>query len=292
MEIDGTHPVKANISQFLKPESPPKYFGIDIDGTFYTKSATGLEKNIEAFAEATKKGFVPFFCTGRSIESSLAVIGSGFSERTGYKGYPGVYNNGSLVYDECGRIAHSEGFTREFLEKFGRFLIEKGLAPNVVFYTEHGACSLSPLYERLMKFSVMRKLPIPQVVTLEGLLQENILIIKYAEFDMKLSGLHEDVDYARTITLSNWLYTINPAGVNKSIGLKKLMEHYGLSSKDCGFIGDGDNDTEAMEFCDHSFCVDDTPDYVKRHAKWVLDKGHDEGAVSQALELIYGPFSQ
>ncbi|EKX72762.1 haloacid dehalogenase-like hydrolase family member protein [Theileria equi strain WA] len=284
-DTDGGTSVDSNISQFLRLENPPKYFGIDIDGTFYTDNKESWKKNLDAFSKARKNGFVPFICTGRTF-SGVSDILKDMEEETGYKGYPGVYNNGSIVYDENGSIMYSKAFSKEFVKAVCEHVTECRSLQTFVFYTKDGQYSLTSIHGNFRFTLELRGVPNPKLVTGNELLSMDILALSVCCNNFKFREFKEGTDYVCKTARSGFC-NVNPAGVTKALGLKNLMEHYGLSPKDCGFIGNADNDIEAMDFCDHSFCVDDAPDFVKRHAKWVLDKGHDEGAVAQALELLY-----
>ncbi|AFZ80663.1 haloacid dehalogenase-like hydrolase family member protein [Theileria equi strain WA] len=273
------------------PETPmekPQYFGIDIDSTLFTHNEEAFEKNVNAFAKVRKMGYTPFLCTGRSRNSGLGVLGTSFAEKTGYQGYPGVYQNGAVVYDEHGNLIYSKPFSREFVKTLAEHLEAENLKDKCIFYTETASYSLAGIDEKLMEFTLDRKLPIPEVTPLDELIEKEYSIIKYYSFDVSHSGLREGVDYVQKITRSNWVYTLSPSGVTKALGVSKLLEHYGLSPNEYGFIGDGDNDTEAMHLSRGSFAVANAKELAKKCAKWVLTKTHDEGGFSEAMGLVYG----
>ncbi|AFZ80157.1 haloacid dehalogenase-like hydrolase family member protein [Theileria equi strain WA] len=207
-----------------RPESkdPPKYFAIDIDGTLLAKNKEGWERNIEAFAKAREMGYTPFLCTGNSFGRSMSKLGQEFIERTGYKGYPGVYLHGIQIYDSDGN-------------------------------------RLKPKYN---------------VPTFLLWIKSAILVDIIGRFIC-------------STFMGKWLSN-SVCSINKATGIKDLMKPLGVPPEQCGFIGNDWNDIQAMDFCDISFAVGNAPDYVKKHAKVVLDKTCDEGAVAEALKIVYG----
>ncbi|EKX72658.1 haloacid dehalogenase-like hydrolase family member protein [Theileria equi strain WA] len=277
-------------SGFVKPEEPPKYFGIDIDGTLLAKNKEVWERNIEAFAETRRRGYIPFLCTGRAQGSSLNLIGGKtVMEKISYRGYPGVYKNGAVIFAEDGKVLSMHIFPKEFLKILYNFLVANELIANILFYDEEELFSLVE-DNKVLKKMTSGKSTIPKIFKFEDMLKKNILMLKYQGFELNVPEFKEGIDYIEKVDV-NGTHDLSPSGVTKASGIQELMEHYGLSTKDCGFIGDGYNDVEAMELCEYSFAVANAPDEVKRHAKFVLDKTCDQAAVAEALELMYGPFT-
>lgn len=274
-------------SQFKRPEPPPKYFGIDIDGTFYTENEEGWKKNIEAFAKVREMGYVPFICTGRTLAGSARILKE-LEARTGYKGYPGVYLNGSIVYDENGEIIYASLFPRDFIKALCDCITDGAAANCFVFYTKYDYYSLKPVYGTLRAFLKSRGLIYrPKETETACILTLPIIAISVCCKKFRICNYKEGYHYVCK-TARSGLCNINPYGVTKSRGLAKLMENYNIHTKDCAFIGNGENDVEAMDRSDWAFAVGDSPNFVKKHAKFVLKKGYNEAAVAEALELVYG----
>ncbi|AFZ80526.1 haloacid dehalogenase-like hydrolase family member protein [Theileria equi strain WA] len=283
---NSTSTIKANTSQFLRPKNPPKYFGIDIDGTLLTSDEEAWEKNIEAFAKVRNEGYIPFLCTGNSLLFSRIKLGTKFENKTGYQGYPGVYQNGALVYDENGNVIYSQPFSKEFLKVTHDFLVKNGLTANIVFYDGEELFSLVG-DDNVLKNLFSAKYTVLKVLTFEEILKKNILMLKYRDFDFNVPEAEKGIDYVEKMDI-NGAHDVTPPGGTKALGVTKLLEHYSLSSEYCGFIGDGYNDIEAMNLFPLSFAVANAPDEVKKHAKFVLDKTCDQAAVAEALKLTYG----
>ncbi|EKX73926.1 haloacid dehalogenase-like hydrolase family member protein [Theileria equi strain WA] len=281
----STHLLATNKPQFLRPENPPKYFAIDIDGTLFSENEEALENNIKAIIEAKKRGYTPFFCTGKSRGSALKLMGDDFVERTGYNGYPGVYRNGAFIYGDNDAL-HMNILSRHFLSDIIGFLPNDSLN-RVIFFHRDDSYSLVDTDPKIKDILKAKGFPDTQVKTLDEILDFKIRKMIISSDVSELSKLRENLGF-NAFGLRDNLYEILPLDLNKALGIKQLMEHYGIPPEECAFIGNGDNDIEAMELSSLSFAVGNAPDYVKKHAKWVLEETCDEGAVAKALGLVYG----
>lgn len=75
-----------------------------------------------------------------------------------------------------------------------------------------------------------------------------------------------------------------PAGVNKGTGVRALAEEYGIALDEVMFVGDGWNDTPALEVVGHPVAMANAEPEALAAARHVV--GHvDEGGLAQALDL-------
>lgn len=74
-------------------------------------------------------------------------------------------------------------------------------------------------------------------------------------------------------------------GVNKSVGIKKLLEYLGADAADTIAIGDGCNDIEMLDFCGASVAMGNAPDIVKAHADIITDRIDNDG-LYKAFETL------
>ncbi|KAK1935908.1 putative HAD superfamily hydrolase [Babesia divergens] len=290
------------VSKQTLPVRPPKHFAVDIDGTFLSFNDTQFAKNKKAFEKALKAGYNVFFCTGsyfyshpykflgRPYTSSMAVLDDDFVRSTGYRGFPGVYHNGGVVYDGNGNVLRLSHFGASFMSQFCDYIVAHNLEKYVVF------CDMLETYMLCEESTLMKPaladidvLSAPTVVTRDMLLDMKIslLIISDSNILTNQTNLQRGVDYVlKEGSLGTW--DVTPCGVTKAQGLKVLLDSYGCSSENCGFIGNGTNDIEAMTLTDISFAVDNASEDVKAYAKYTLAENNDEGAFHKAMEIVYG----
>lgn len=75
-------------------------------------------------------------------------------------------------------------------------------------------------------------------------------------------------------------------GCHKASGLKRLVERWGITSEQCIAFGDGGNDIEMLNYCGHSYAMENAPLDVKNAAKYVCPSNEEDG-VLVTLEKIF-----
>ncbi|XP_953699.1 haloacid dehalogenase-like family hydrolase, putative [Theileria annulata] len=274
-----------SISKFTKPEKLPKYFAIDIDGTFFIDDPEKFKRNAEAFKRLKNSGVTPFFCTGRSFNCTLQLIGELFLDEVGYTGFPGIYLNGAVVYDENREVIHSKIFSEDFLEEFYKFMNKEGIADKVIFQSEDGCYCLGNFYEEGKNFMESKKMSLPVNVTRDTLDNIDIVGISLPFMPLVIENMKEGRDY-NVKTAYNVIAQITPPDSNKKTGLEELLKHLGSSGEECAYIGDDFNDAEPMEYCYLSFAVGDAQSVVKEKAKWITGEKHDECAFEKVVSAL------
>ena len=73
---------------------------------------------------------------------------------------------------------------------------------------------------------------------------------------------------------------------NKEAFITKYMSEMNISKEEAAFIGDDDNDLEAMKLCGISFAPCDASKAVKQIATIILQNKGGEGCVREAIEII------
>ncbi|XP_953697.1 haloacid dehalogenase-like family hydrolase, putative [Theileria annulata] len=273
------------ISNFTKPTTLPKYFAIDIDGTFFINDQTKFQRNVEAFKKLKQKNVTAFFCTGRDTHCTKNLLGDSFFNDTGYNCFPGVYSNGALVYGSDGNLISELKFEVAILEKFIKYIEDNQLKDKAIYLTKEGFYSFESLFDNGKQVLNTLKFKEPTIVTKDELKQKNVVSILIFKDNLDDCDFKNEV-YKIVYKKYNYIQ-ITPSKSNKKEGLKKLLENMGSNENECAFIGDDLNDAEVMEYCYLSFAVADSIDEVKNKAKWLLDKKHDECAFENVVKLLY-----
>ncbi|KAK2197646.1 bifunctional HAD-superfamily hydrolase [Babesia duncani] len=280
--------IGAPASEFVKPDSPPKYFAIDIDGTFHATNARALSKNIDAFRNVQALGIGLFFCTGRILVNYSNLFGHNFQKETGYNGCPGIYSNGALVLGSDCCVIDQVSFSKEFMEDLMIYIIENSYEDGFLFHTSKSRYvitdSTSPSESNLFKDLKI----LPTVISPQELIQMPIVHI-YSTYD---KGLDEFKNYKPGIdyllSYGQRFKSLNPPGVTKAAGITALAKALGVEPSEIAFIGDGYNDVEIMQQSKISFAMGNASDEVKEHAKYVLEETCDEAGFAKAMSIVYG----
>ncbi|UKK00815.2 hypothetical protein MACK_000889 [Theileria orientalis] len=273
------------IANFVKPTTLPKYFAVDVDGTFFVHDPTTFKKNIDAFKLLKEKNITPFFCTGTDRPSNKNLLGDSFFNETGYDGTPGIYANGALVYGNNGTLVKMEKFSEAFLEKFKDHMTNNGLNSRTIYTTEDKLFVIEKIADDVLNYLKLIKYIEPTQITFDELKTKNVVTIVFNSDNFQMEGATENTDY--TITYPNkGVAQITPPGCNKKSALKALLDHLKSNAHECAYIGDGVNDIPGFELCDLSFAVGNAKDEVKQKAKWVLDLNYDQGAFEKVVKLL------
>ncbi|UKK00813.2 hypothetical protein MACK_000887 [Theileria orientalis] len=275
------------ISEFVKPDPLPKYFAIDVDGTFFTTNKEIFERNTKAFKLLKNNGITPFLCTARDPASNSQIIDSSFVKETDYQGYPGVYANGSLVYDCNGNLIKNELLSSHFLEKFNDYAQSKKITDKTIYLTDNGLFCLDQLSNKGRDYINRKTMCDPITTNFEDLKQKNVVSIITVEHPLDDFELINEVCYVK-YNKGN-VFQLSPRGCSKKMGIEALLKHFNSNGNECAYIGDNANDREAMQYCRLSFAVGNADDLTKRNAKWVLDLKYDEGGFEKAVYSLYCP---
>ncbi|UKJ88420.2 hypothetical protein MACJ_000864 [Theileria orientalis] len=275
----------ADIANFQKPSTTPKYFAIDVDGTFFVQDQAIFRKNIDAFKLLKDKNITPFFCTGTDRSSNRNLLGDSFFTDTGYDGTPGIYANGALVYGRDGTVVKLEKFTEDFLTKFKDHMTSINLNSKVIYTTEDNLFVIEKIDEIILNYLRSIKYIDPTQITFDELKTKNVITIVFHSYNFQMSNATEGTDY-KIIYPDKGVAQITPPGCDKKSGLGALLNHFNSNGSECAYIGDGMNDLPGFEVCETSFAVGDAKDEVKQKAKWVLDINHDQAAFEKAVKLL------
>ncbi|UQZ85839.1 Putative bifunctional phosphatase/peptidyl-prolyl cis-trans isomerase [Paenibacillus konkukensis] len=80
-----------------------------------------------------------------------------------------------------------------------------------------------------------------------------------------------------------WAVDINPTGMNKAVGLRKLMDHLGLQPEEVAAFGDGHNDFEMIELAGSGIAMGNGSDELKAKARYVTRTLQD-GGIAYAVD--------
>lgn len=74
-----------------------------------------------------------------------------------------------------------------------------------------------------------------------------------------------------------WAVDINPNGMNKAVGLRKLMDHLNIAPEEAAAFGDGNNDFEMIELVGSGIAMGNAVDDLKTRARFVTRSLQEDG---------------
>jgi len=101
-----------------------------------------------------------------------------------------------------------------------------------------------------------------------------ILFCTEQEESAYTSGEHEPLYVHRW---RDWAVDLNPSGMNKAVGLRRLLDHLGIPIEQAAAFGDGINDMEMMEAAGLGIAMGNAADELKSKARYVTRSLHEDG---------------
>ncbi|WP_127581861.1 Cof-type HAD-IIB family hydrolase [Paenibacillus koleovorans] len=85
-----------------------------------------------------------------------------------------------------------------------------------------------------------------------------------------------------------WAIDINPAGMNKAVGLRRLLDHLGLRAEEVAAFGDGLNDLEMISSVGSGIAMGNAIEELKARAAFVTKTMHEDG-IAYAVDQFVLP---
>lgn len=261
----------------------------DIDGTLVKDDKTLSETNKKAIRRVVNEIGIPFSIVSGRIYSAI----------TPYYDELGFYNftsclNGSLLCDKDGKILKSITIKKEVVESIlliaREYNVDVALISEFDWYTEERE---GFLYEEKRPIYRKDSIVAPLKSVLENRKINKVLILEKdpSILDRLISHLKREIK-EEAIYYGPFFVEIMASGVNKGTAINDISLYTGIAKDEIMALGDDYNDKEMLEEVYYSVAMGNSPDSVKRCARFVTDSNSNDG-VAKAIEklLKYMEFS-
>jgi Cof subfamily protein (haloacid dehalogenase superfamily) len=252
---------------------------IDLDGTLLSPQGKLTARNAEAIRRACEAGVSVVLATGKSRASATWII----DELDMHM--PGVFTQGTTVYDAEGAIWHSTTMAKEAAASVLRFAEARSF-PYLVYAGQRLLMAEDAPFRRQMHEQYDEPLPeivgslLPQIAT--------ISINKIVVYDPVDEGTARQAlqalceDRAHVTQAVRHFVEVLPAGASKGAGLRWLLGQMGITPSEALAIGDGENDIEMLQTVGVGVAMGNAHPRVKAVADLVVGS-HEESGVAEAL---------
>ncbi|WP_139998934.1 Cof-type HAD-IIB family hydrolase [Paenibacillus paridis] len=251
-----------------------KLLFFDIDGTLVDHDKKIPESTKEAIAELKKEGHEVVIATGRGPFMLKPV-----SEALQIESYVS-FNGSYVVYN--GEVIYSHPIDAKRLLELAQITITN--KHPLVYMTPDGMRSNSLQTAYAEAADEPLKLRLPPLEPDYHIGKEIYQCLLYCK--------EEDEGYYKT-NFSEFGYNrwhrygsdILPPGGSKAKGIQALIERTGVNHQDIYAFGDGLNDLEMLQYVHHSVAMGNSPDVVKKTARYVTKDVAEDG-IRYGLKML------
>jgi hypothetical protein len=239
-----------------------KLVALDMDGTFLNEKGEISEENRKAIFEAMEAGVTVMFATGRGIQSAMPHI-----EALGLKA-PIVSVNGGEVWKEPGVLLHRQTLPADDVRRMREVALRHG--------TWYWGYTVEGLFNRDRWID-----DINSVIWLKFGYQ-------YEKTDV-LAQIREELGSWDCLELSNSHpnnIEVNPKGVNKADGIRRVCELLGIGMEQVVAMGDSLNDITMIREAGLGVAMGNAQETVKQTADRVTLRNDEHGVAAAIRKYV------
>ncbi|MBA0868727.1 hypothetical protein Goshw_018086 [Gossypium schwendimanii] len=259
-------------------------------GTLLNSKSQVSLSNARALKEASSRGLKIVIATGKARPAAITVLQ--MVDLAGKDGIisehsPGVFLQGLLVYGINGREIFKRNLDPNVCREAGHYSLEHKI-PLVAFCQDRCLTLFNhPLVDTLHtvyhepKAEIMPS--VEHLVTAADI--QKLIFFDTAEgiaTNLRPYWSEATKDHASVVQAVPDMLEIVPFGTSKGSGVKLLLDHLGVSSKEIMAIGDGENDMEMLELASLGVALSNGSDKTKAVAD-VIGVSNDEDGVADAI---------
>lgn len=263
-----------------------KLVAVDIDGTFVRSDYTYDIPRFRHILSRMKDAGCNFVVASGNQYYQLRDLFPGYYDEMSF-----VAENGAFVKDRK-EIVFTADMPKDTVDEVIDVCREYREIANVLCgvdsaYCQRGTVSqaffeLTGIYYHRLKWVDNFKEVKDQILKFAPTVPEEKTYFYYDIFRKRLEGKIEPT------TSGHGSIDLIVPGCHKASGLKRLVERWGISPEQCVAFGDGGNDIEMLQYCGHSYAMENASENVKSAARYVCP-ANDEDGVLAVLDKIFVP---
>lgn len=261
-----------------------KLVAVDIDGTFVRSDYTYDIPRFRRILSRMQSSGCNFVVASGNQYYQLRDLFPGYCDELSF-----VAENGAFVKDR-GELAFTADMPKDTVDEVIDVCREYPEIENVLCgvdsaYCQRGTVSqaffnLTGIYYHRLKWVDDFKEVKDQILKFAPTVPEEKTYFYYNMFCERLRGKIEPT------TSGHGSIDLIVPGCHKASGLKRLVARWGISPEQCAAFGDGENDIEMLQYCRHSYAMENAPQNVKDAAGHVCPSNEADGVLA-TLEKIF-----
>lgn len=251
----------------------------DIDGTLVSFNTHRVpESTLKALNELKRRGIKVFIATGRSW-NQLKML----KDLPEFDGY--ILLNGSLCVTAQGEVIYRNCIPREDFERVAEFHRDQPFPIEVVYEDREVMTEATPT---VIDAWAHVNIPVPPVIPLDQCRKDNVLQLSFflnREQEAEMRLVERYMPGCIAMGWSPVFYDVVPRGSKKSVGIDKVIGHYGISLDETMAFGDGGNDIDMIRHAAIGVAMGNANDDVKAAADYVTSTVDEDGILNALTEL-------
>ncbi|UUM19782.1 MULTISPECIES: HAD family hydrolase [unclassified Mycoplasma] len=274
-------------------------FAFDLDGTLLKRDGTIDSFTQKAISFSASKGHYNVLATGRGILKVKHLVENKIIQDVHYA----VCSNGSIIWDIKNNKTQIYGYLpQEVYYKVRKHALEHELLLNFDTDQLNGTIIATknqnkyPAWmskEERKRFKVFRELELEHCDHLSGLQTTKLLQMSLKSskelWPIVTNKLKEELKGQAIVCLTNFNYTdINPIGISKYQGIKRLLDDLKLTNNNLITFGDSGNDCEMLINSRFGFCMSNGTQEAKDIAHKIIGD-HESDTIGQTIYELINP---
>ncbi|MGM9999409.1 MAG: HAD family hydrolase [Candidatus Bruticola sp.] len=261
---------------------PYKVIFSDLDLTLLHSDGRISEFGVQIFKQALARGLKVCLVSARHPRGI-----EGFFEKFGCR-LPYVGYNGALAVDENGHIIHNYTIPAEQARCMIQMAKESGIPGSMMMYAQERWMVEAGEINSYLQKEIDYIGHSPEFVNLEKVIEEGtepnkFLFTSNPEDSFKIERIFFGASQGLHISRSSmWSVDIMPSGINKSVGVRAMLSHFGLNAEEAIAFGDSPNDIEMLKCVGLGVAMGNAADSVKEAAD-AKTLSNDEDGVGRFL---------
>ena len=243
----------------------------DIDGTLVSHTKRDIPEGVlTALDELRAKGILLFIASGRHISEFPALPLHDYP----FDGY--VTQTGQICYNGAFETIYEQPFTDEDTESLVRMFNEREIP--IVLLNDR-SLYINFVNEYVVRTQNAINTPIPPIDSYHG---EKLYGATVFGESATIDRVEERLTASRATRWNRFAADIVLREAGKENGIRKMLDHYGISRDEIMAFGDADNDLDMISFAGIGVVMGNGTEKMKEIADYVT-ASVDEGGVVEAL---------
>lgn len=243
----------------------------DIDGTLVSHTKRDIPEGVlTALDELRAKGILLFIASGRHISEFPALPLHDYP----FDGY--VTETGQICYNGAFETIYEQPFTDEDTESLVRMFNEREIP--IVLLNDR-SLYINFVNEYVVRTQNAINTPIPPIDSYHG---EKLYGATVFGESATIDRVEERLTASRATRWNRFAADIVLGEAGKANGIRKMLDHYGISRDEIMAFGDADNDLDMISFAGIGVVMGNGTERMKEIADYVT-ASVDEGGVVEAL---------